>query len=146
MNLAYAVPIAVVVASNLLYHLAQKGIPSDANPYASLFVTYAVALALTLVGLFFFNSAKESPWGATMWTKLNWASIGVGVSAVGLELGYLWAYRVGWKISFAALYSNVVVTLALIPIGVLFFHEGLSGRKWFGILLSLSGIWALSGL
>jgi multidrug transporter EmrE-like cation transporter len=145
-NFAVVAPIVVVVASHLVYHLAQKGIPTNANPYASLLVSYALALTLTLVGFIFFNTSKESPWVMSTWTRLNWASLGVGVSAVGLELGYLWAYRVGWKLSFAALYTNVLVTLALIPIGVLFYQEGLSGRKWFGIFLALSGIWALSGL
>jgi drug/metabolite transporter (DMT)-like permease len=146
MNFTYALPIIVVVGSNLVYHLAQKGIPIDANPYASLLVSYGVALVLTLAGFIFFNASNESPWGLSTWTKLNWASYAVGISAVGLELGYLWAYRAGWKLSFAALYTNVLVTLALIPIGVLFYHEGLSARKWLGILLALSGIWALSGL
>jgi drug/metabolite transporter (DMT)-like permease len=146
MSSAYVITLVVVVIANLAYHLSQKGIPADVNPYASLLVSYVTALVMTVIALVFFSTSRESPWIASTWTKLNWASVSVGIAAVGLELGYLWAYRVGWKLSFAALYSNVLVTLALIPIGVLFFHEDLSPRKWAGIILALSGLWALSGI
>ncbi len=81
------------------------------------------------------------------WRELNrvgWASYALGFALVGLELGFLLAYRAGWKISFAALVSNIAVTLVLIPIGILAYREGLTSSKVVGILLSLSGLWVLS--
>ena len=41
--------------------------------------------------------------------ELNWASYALGLVVVLLEVGFLLAYRAGWKISLAAVYSNVAV-------------------------------------
>jgi hypothetical protein len=143
-NSAYFLSMVLTVLSNIAYHFCQKGISTSINPLVSLLATYATAIGVTLV-LLFFNPGGEKIWTLTTWSRLNWASFALGLAAVGLELGFLWVYRVGWKISVAAIYSNALVTLALLPIGVLLFHEGLTLRKGAGILLALSGLWALTG-
>ena len=75
--------------------------------------------------------------------ELNWATFALGFGIVGLELGFLLAYRAGWNLSLGALYSNVMVTVLLLPIGVLVFKETLTGRHWVGLALALSGLMLL---
>ena len=148
-NAALFLSLGLTVLSNIGYHFSQKGIASNANPLLSLAATYLIALAATAVALVAWPLARGEPlaetWSAEAWGRLNWASYSLGIAAVGLELGFLWAYRSGWKISVAALCSNALVTLALIPIGIMHFHEGLSLRRSVGIVLALAGLWALSG-
>lgn len=49
----------------------------------------------------------------------------------------------GWKISFAALVSNIGVTLLLIPVGYFLYREDIGPSKMAGIVLSLAGLWLL---
>lgn len=127
----------LTVFSNLLYHLSQKSIPKGVNPMVSILATYVTAIALSAIVLLFYPSAMGI---AESFQKLNWASIGVGVAIVGVEIGFLLAYRAGWNISLGAVASNVAVTILLIPIGVVAFHESLSARNVVGIGLCIAGL------
>jgi drug/metabolite transporter (DMT)-like permease len=131
------VSVVMIVASNLLYHVAQKSIPADANPLLSVAVTYAAALLVTLL------LWPLAPGGAPKLAglaKLNWATIGVGVAAVGIEIGFLLAYRAGWNISVGSLVVSVAVAILLLPTGLLLYREHLSAANVAGIVLCLAGL------
>lgn len=128
---------ALVIASNLLYHVSQKSIPSGVHPLLSVAVTYAAALLFTLL------LWPLSPGGAPRLSdigRLNWATLGVALSAVGIEIGFLIAYRAGWNINVGSLIVSVAVALLLIPIGALLFREHLSAANVAGIVLCLAGL------
>jgi len=57
-----------------------------------------------------------------------------------LELGFLLAYRAGWKISLGPLVSNVAVAILLIPVGLLLFREKISLVNLIGIGVCLLGL------
>ncbi len=135
-------PILLTVGSNILYHIFQKVIPANVNPVVSLTITY-LAAALATVLLFPLFPLNEG-WSSAL-RRVNWASLALGVSIVGLELGFLLAYRAGWKVSLAGLLSNVAVGLVLLPIGLLFFRERLTGLNLLGVAFSLVGL-GLMGL
>jgi drug/metabolite transporter (DMT)-like permease len=129
--------VVIIIASNVLYHVSQKSIPAGAHPLLSVAVTYAAALLVTLL-LFPF-----SPGGAPRLSglaQLNWATLGVAVSAVGIEIGFLLAYRAGWNINVGSLVVSVAVALLLIPTGALLFKEHLSAANAAGIVLCLAGL------
>jgi len=129
--------VTIIIASNVLYHVSQKSIPVGAHPLLSVAVTYAAALLVTLF-LFPF-----SPGGAPKLSglaQLNWATLGVAVSAVGIEIGFLLAYRAGWNISIGSLVVSVAVAILLIPTGLLFYREQLSAANVTGIVLCLAGL------
>jgi hypothetical protein len=142
MNL-YGFSILLTVLSNVAYHFCQKEIRADAPPFYSLAASYVVGLFMTvLVILFLPGLAGGSGWKG--FEKVGWASYALGIGLVGLELGFLLAYRAGWKISFAALVSNVAVTLVLIPIGLIIYREAMTPSKVVGAVFSLVGLWLLS--
>jgi drug/metabolite transporter (DMT)-like permease len=131
------VSVVIIVASNVLYHVSQKSIPAGAHPLLSVAVTYAAALLVTLL-LFPF-----SPGGAPKLSglaQLNWATLGVAVSAVGIEIGFLLAYRAGWNISIGSLVVSVAVAILLLPTGLLLYREHLSAANVTGIVLCLAGL------
>jgi multidrug transporter EmrE-like cation transporter len=71
---------------------------------------------------------------------VNWASVALGVAIVGLELGFLLAYRAGWNISVAGIVSASLVALVLIPVGLTFFKEKLTPLNLLGVVLCIAGL------
>jgi uncharacterized membrane protein len=134
----YYFSVSLAIFSNLLYHVAQKLTPANANPALALVVTYLVSAGTCLVLLLTFYPLQTSLKEAL--GQLNWASFALGISVVGLELGFLLAYRAGWNISLAAIAVNAGVGLLVIPVGLLFFKEHLSWVNVLGILLSVLGL------
>jgi hypothetical protein len=132
MNL-YVGSIALTIGGNIAYHLLNKSLAPNAHPFASLVATYGVGLTVSLLVL---AADAKAGVGAGL-RELNWASYALGVFVVLLELGFLLAYRAGWKVSVAAVYSNVAVGLLLLPIGVLAFRETLSAANAAGIVLAV---------
>lgn len=132
----YYFAILLVVFSNTFYHICQKSTPSGMHPVLSLMVTYLTAAAFCLLLLPFFP-LKDGI--ASSLKKMNWASIALGVSIVGLEMGFLLAYRSGSNISSTQFVTTILVALFLVPIGVLFYHEKLSLINIAGILMCIGG-------
>lgn len=133
----YYAAILLVVVSNTFYHLAQKSTPSGVNPVVSLLLTYLTAAVFCVALLPFFPDRANL---ISSLKKVNWASFALGISIVGLELGFLLAYRAGWNISLAQVFTTILVSLLLIPIGLVFFHERLTLANAVGILLCFGGV------
>jgi multidrug transporter EmrE-like cation transporter len=129
--------VGLAISSTLLYHVTQKLTPTNVNPALALFVTYAVSLILCGLLVPFFPLAEDV---RSALGQLNWASFGLAFAIVGLEVGFLLAYRAGWNISIAAIFVNVAGTLLLAPIGLLFFKERLSPVNLLGILVCILGL------
>lgn len=133
----YVFSIVLIVASNIVYNICQKSTPQGANPFAALLVTYLTAAFLAVIAFWFYGPDK----GLLQSIKeLNWTSIVLGISIVGLEFGYLAAYRAGWNISVGSLVANIFLALALIPVGVIFYKEGFELSKVLGVVLCLAGL------
>jgi len=133
----YYVSITVAILSTVLYHVSQKATPRGANPAIALVTTYAVAIVLT-VGLLYFIPA-QSGFRAGL-RQLNAASFVLAVSIVGLELGFLLAYRSGWNMGMAAVVANVAASLILVPVALIAFKEELSWINLAGIFICLIGL------
>jgi drug/metabolite transporter (DMT)-like permease len=139
MNL-YVGSIVLTVAANAAYHLLNKSIAPGAHPFASLVATYGTGLLLSVTVL-----AVSGPQGGAGGLKeLNWASYALGAVVVLLEAGFLLAYRAGWKISVAAVYSNVAVGLLLLPIGYLLYRETLTPVNLVGVGLAVIALVLMS--
>ncbi len=138
----YLLSVALAVTANLFYHIAQKLTPASANPALAMMVTYSVAGAVSLVALVLFFPL-ESGLGQAI-RKVNWASVLLGIAVVGIELGFLLAYRAGGKISLVQIMVSTAITLILIPVGLAFFQEKLSWFNGIGIVLCLAGLILIS--
>jgi uncharacterized membrane protein len=133
----YYFALGLTIIANLFYHFSQKYTPQNVNPIVSLIITYAAAIIFCLIILPFYPGG-ESLMASVR--KVNWASFTLAIAIVGLELGYLLAYRAGWEVSLAALVSNVIFTVLVIPIGLLWMQETLSLVNVIGILLCIGGL------
>ncbi len=133
----YVFSIVLIVASNILYNICQKSTPESANPMSSLLVTYLTASIITLITFLLYYTDKSLVQSVE---ELNWTSIALGVAIVGLEFGYLMAYRAGWNISEGSLVANIILALILIPVGIFFYQEGFGLNKTAGVVLCVIGL------
>lgn len=135
--LMFYLSITLAILSSALYHFTQKSTPTNANPAVALLVTYAVSMLLTLLLLFFLpvRGGIFAELG-----RLNWASYLLAFAIVGLEVGFLLVYRSGWSIGLAAVLVNVVASLMLVPVALLYFRDRLSLVNIAGILVCLVGL------
>ena len=130
------IPIAIVVLSNTVYHIAAKGTSQSINAFASLIITYIVGLLCCLV--LFYTTSEDKSLRKEL-KKVNWATFVLGICIAFLEFGNIMMYKVGWDISVGSLVSNISLAVVLILIGVFFYKEKLSKRKITGMLLCAAG-------
>lgn len=133
----YYPSIIIIITSTLMYHIIQKSTPRLVSPIVTLFVTYATATLLCLILYPFF---RQNDGILLEIKKLNWTSYALGVVIFGIELGFLYAYRTGWNLSTANLFTMAMVSSILIPIGIVIYKEKISLVNAVGIILCIVGV------
>ena len=129
--------ITLAICSSALYHFVAKSTPADVNFSVSLIVTYAVALGVTLIAALLFPADKGF---AAELKNLNWASFLLAIAIVGIEFGFLLTYRAGWNLGIAAVLVNVVASLILLPVAIIFFKDKISWVNIVGKFVCLAGL------
>ena len=134
---SYIWPIALVVLSNVVYQISAKSVPEGMNAFASLTVTYLVSAVTS--GILYFALGHD---GSLIreYQKLNWAPLVLGIVIVGLEAGFIYAYKVGWQVSTASIVQSSFLAIALIFVGFLLYHEAISWNKLVGVAICLIGL------
>lgn len=117
---SYVWPITLVVLSNIIYQICAKSLPAEINPLASLTITYLVAAASSAI-LYF--ALTKNPDIIHEYSKLNWVPFTFGLVLVGLEVGFIYAYKAGWPVSTASVVQSSFLAVALIIVGFLLYHE-----------------------
>jgi drug/metabolite transporter (DMT)-like permease len=135
--LSYIWPIALVVLSNTVYQICAKSVPEGMNPFASLTVTYLVSAVISAVLYYALNRNANLLREIRM---INWASIVLGVVIIGLEVGFIYAFRAGWQIGTAQIISSAMVAVLLLFVGWLMYHEAMTWNKVLGIAVCVAGL------
>lgn len=133
----YIWPVLLIVFSNVIYQVCTKGVPGNVNPFASLMVTYVVGAVTSAVIYFLTNSCRDF---AGEIAKLTWHSYVLGIFIVGLEAGFIYAYKAGWQVSVTSIVQSSALTVLLIFVGVLIYGETLTLNKIIGILICIVGL------
>ena len=130
-------PIVLVILSNIVYQICAKSVPEGINPFASLTITYFIG-AIASALLFFMlgnddNLLKE-------YSKLNWAPFVLGIVIVGLEAGWIYAYKASWQVSTGFIVQSAFLAVGLLIVGYIIYHESISWNKVVGVLICLIGL------
>lgn len=133
-------PIMLAVAANVFYHVASKSIPVEQNAFMGLIVNYATALLASVI-LFFVTPHEKILIEAA---RSNWACVLMGLSITGVEVGFVMIYRAGGELSTASLIVSILIALAMLVVGGIFYHEQISAQKIFGAILCMAGVVLLS--
>ncbi len=134
-------PILIIVLSNVAYNICTKSTPGEANAFASLSVTYLIAAAVSFVSFFITAKGKSL---AAAYGKLNWSSFVLGVVIIGLEIGYILAYRNGWKMNTVSVTANISLAVVLIFVAFFFYKETITVKQVAGIVLCGGGLLLIS--
>lgn len=134
-------PALLVVVSNSVYNICAKSVPQDLNPFASLSVTYLVGAAASLALYVLTGSHSQL---LAEYGKLNWSSFALGLAIVGLESGFIFMYRAGWKINTAQVATSILVAIVLVIVGYLLYREAITMQKIAGILICMAGLYLIN--
>ena len=127
---SYIWPIALVIFSNIVYQICAKSVPKEINPLASLTITYLMAALMS--GILYAVLSDEVNFFRD-YGKLNWAPVVLGVVIVGLEAGWIYAYKAGWQVSTGFIVQSAVLAVALLFVGYWMYSEALSWNKIIGV-------------
>ena len=137
MSLTMFWPILLVVGADIVYQICAKSTPAEIDPLASLTVTYLVG-AVVSAALYFLLHRGGSL--TREYSHLNWTAFALGVAIVGLEVGSIYMYKVGWTVSTGPLVKNICVMVAMVLLGVLAYREVITPTKLLGIVICLIGV------
>ena len=139
--ISYVWPIALVVFSNTLYQICAKEVPAGMNAFASLTVTYLVGAVAS--GLLFLVTGN----GANLlqeYGRLNWAPFVLGLVILGLEAGWIYAYKAGWPVSTAFIVQSAILAGFLLAVGYVLYREPLAWNKIAGVVICLIGLYVIN--
>ena len=139
--LSYIWPIALVVFSNTVYQVCAKSMPPSINPLASLTVTYATGAAASGALYFALNRGGNL---LREYSQLNWVPFVFGIALVGLEAGYIYAYKAGWQVSSAAIVQSSFLAVSLLLVGSVLFREAITLNKVLGVLICMVGLYFIN--
>jgi len=128
---------ALTVIGMLLYHLSQKAVPKETNPFFVIAIAYVVGIALCVAFAFTYPGKKSL---IETFKASNWAVFTLGAAAALIELGFLLAYRTGWRISIAAVATNAAAAVVLIPVGLFVYKDHLSWQNVIGLIFCVVGL------
>jgi len=135
--IAYVWPITLVILSNVVYQICAKSVPNEIDPFASLTVTYLVGAVISGILYFLLNGDANL---LREYSRLNWSPPVLGVVIVGLETGWIFAYKAGWQVSTGFIVQSAFLAVVLLAIGYLLYHETISWNKITGVIICLIGL------
>ena len=134
---SYVWPMALIVCSNVVYQICCKSVPDGLNSFASLSVTYLVGAAISILLYFLLKKPGNL---LQEYHKLNWAPFMLGIAIVGLEVGFIYAYKAGWQVSTASIVQSSFLAVLLIFVGWTLYHEAFTWNKIAGVFICLVGL------
>lgn len=134
-------PIALIVGSNVLYHICAKSTPERLDPFAALTLTYIIGAIVSTACYFIFNPGTNI---LDQTHHVNWVPFVLGVAIVGLEVGNIYMYKVGWNINTGSMVQSVILAIALIIVGFLLYKEAITFNKVIGIAICLIGLYFIN--
>ena len=139
--ISYIWPMGLVVVANIFYQICAKSVPESMDPLASVTATYLVAAAVSAILYFATNRGGNL---MREYGQLNWAPLVLGIVIVGLEVGFIYAYKAGWPVSTAFIVQSAFLAIALIAVGYLLYKEPVNANKLVGVLICLVGLYFIN--
>ncbi len=138
---SYIWPLALVIVSNTVYQICAKSVPERIDPFASLTATYIVAAVISGVLYFALNRGGNI---IKEYEKLNWAPAVLGIVIVGLEMGWIYAYKAGWQVSTAFIVQSAFLAAVLLLVGYFLYREAFTWNKILGAAICVVGLFFIN--
>ncbi len=134
-------PIALAVSADLFYQICCKSLPVNLDPLASLTITYVVG---AVVAFLLYEVTSKGGNILTEWHGVNWCTFVLGFAIVGLEVGCIYMYKVGWNINTGYIVKAIILAIMLIIVGYYLYKEPIKATKVAGIAVCLAGLYLIN--
>lgn len=134
-------PILLAVGSNIFYHICAKSTPDTIDPLASLVVTYTVSAVFSLILYLALNKGGNL---LLEYSHLNWTPFLFGLCLVGLEVGCIYMYKVGWNVNTGYIVQSAILAVALLVVGFVLYHEAITWNKAVGVTICMVGLYFIN--
>ncbi|MBQ6481447.1 MAG: hypothetical protein IJI45_10045 [Anaerolineaceae bacterium] len=74
------------------------------------------------------------------WQNVNWTAFVLGIAIVGLEVGMIFMYKVGWNVNTGYIVKAIILAIMLIIVGYLLYKEPIKATKIVGVAVCLAGL------
>jgi uncharacterized membrane protein len=138
---SYVLSMVLLASSIALYQIAQKYVPKGLSAWSTLAWAYLVALVICLFAAFLDKNDKGM---LETFKNSNWAVWAVGLTVVGIELGFLLALRAGWKLAGSGLIANTFALLISVPVALFLVREKWSLLNFSGLVLCIVGLFLVT--
>ena len=71
---------------------------------------------------------------------MSWAPFVLGIVIVGLETGWIYAYKAGWQVSMGFIVQSAVLAVMFLFVGYFLYHEAFTWNKVVGVFICLIGL------
>lgn len=134
---AFYYSIAIVIASQIVYQLTVKAVPAKESPFGFLAIVYGLSMLVCLV----LSRFVGQPLVLLDFKRLSlsWQIWLLAIAVVGIEFGYLLAYRSGWKVGVTYAVASTTTVSVLALLGLFWFSEPLGVRGVLGVGCVLAG-------
>lgn len=139
--LPFVLSLATAASGTLIYHLAARNMPQQANQAITLIIVYLIGAVLSALVLLLLLRPRA---GADLLSGVGWPTVALGLAVVLIEFGFLWMYRSGWGVSTGGLAVNIIATVALVLVGLLVYRETLTPANWVGMCACGVGLFLLT--
>ncbi|HAL18116.1 MAG TPA: hypothetical protein DCO86_00580 [Spirochaetaceae bacterium] len=130
-------PVALIVVSNVFYQVCAKSAPEGMDSFAMLVITYVSGAVLSIAMYFILNKGGDL---LAEFKKTNITPFAWGLVLIGLEVGSIYAYKAGWKISVMQIVQVSFLAVALIFVGYFAYKEKITWNKIAGMVVCLIGL------
>ena len=108
----------------------------------SLCITYLVGAAASCA--MYFLTHRDMGDLMREYTHLSWTPFVLGLAVVGLEVGNLYIYRVGWSLNTGYVVQSILLSILLIFVGFFLYHEAITWTKLAGMAFCTVGIFFIN--
>lgn len=130
-------PLLTVACGIGLYQVCLKRLPQGDYPFHLLSIIYTLSAALSLVLGRLFPSQTDP----LQFMKKGYVGVLLlGVAPVLIEVGYLWAYRSGWKLGLLNVVVSAACVVLMLAVGYMLFSERVTATQVVGGALCVAGL------
>ena len=134
MNISMLWPIVLIVISSVCYQICAKSSPSFMHPLAVGAVGCAILYMVLNRGGNLLAEIKSS-------NKIPYL---IGICLIGLEVGTIYMYKVGWAVNTGYIVHSSLIAVGLLIAGYVLFREPITVNKVIGIVICMIGLYFIN--
>lgn len=134
-------PIFLIVASSAAYHFILKQASSRGALFLMLFGTYLLSAVVCLILYALMSQSNAQPQVSSVSHVFNKQQLGwmllLALSLVGIELGYLLAYKSGGQVGQVSMIAQAFSMIVLLGVGFYIGKDSMTLTKALGVATGL---------